>query len=262
MAGVPARPLPQLCHRRGGGTLPGVGTSSDTSDLKPSWIRVVDRASVAAFVVVWAAVGCQLLATHPPTRLVLLGIAALIPAVLLADLVSGLVHWFADRYLDPATPVLGPMLIEPFREHHRDPHAMARHDFFEVSGNNGLVTLPLAVGLLVLDTSPGDPVWSQLARVATVLFALAVFVTNQLHAWAHAQAPPGWVRRLQRARVILSPQAHTVHHAHGYDRAYCVTTGWLNPLLDRVGAFAVLEALLARAGLELATQARREGRTR
>ncbi len=230
--------------------------------MRPLWIRLADRASVAAFVVAWSAVAWQIVRASPPGQLAIALVCSVPIAVLLADLASGLVHWFADRYLDPKTPVLGPMLIEPFREHHRDPLAMTRHDFFEVSGNNGLVTLPLALVLLFVGLDADASFATRLVHVVTLAFALAIFATNQLHAWAHEPTPPGFVRRLQRARLVLSPEAHALHHESGFDRSYCVTTGWLNPLLDRTRAFAALERAVARVGLELADQARSEDRER
>ncbi|HKK49945.1 MAG TPA: fatty acid desaturase CarF family protein, partial [Myxococcota bacterium] len=73
----------------------------------------------------------------------------------------------------------------------------------------------------------------------------ALFLTNQLHGWAHRADPPAAVRRLQAWGWILSPQRHALHHRH-HDRAYCVTSGWLNPWLDRMRFFPTLERLVDR----------------
>lgn len=214
---------------------------------------MADACSVAAFAALWSTVAVQLVLAHPPARLLALTLIALPVTVLAADFASGLVHWFADRYFDSRTPLLGPMLIEPFREHHRDPTAMTHHDFLEVSGNNGLVTLPLAIVLLARGADAQDTIAWQLAWVGVLLFALLIFATNQIHAWAHAQSVPRWVRRLQAARLVLSPAAHARHHEGAYDRSYCITTGWLNGPLDAVGAFERIERTLARLGLDVTT---------
>ena len=50
----------------------------------------------------------------------LVALAALAGWVL-ADLVSGVVHWWADRVASEDTPLLGPHFVRPFREHHEDP---------------------------------------------------------------------------------------------------------------------------------------------
>lgn len=234
------------------GKLVRVDTPTHASDpARSEWIRRVDRASVMAFALLWGAVGWQLVHHLPTARVLGLAAISLPAAVLAADFASGCVHWFADRYFDPRTPVLGPMLIAPFREHHRDPMGMTRHDFFEVSGNSGLVTLPLALALLVWGVDARDTLAWQLAYVAVLLFATLVFFTNQLHAWAHSAKPPAWVRRAQSLGLCLSPQRHALHHRDAYDHAYCVTTGWLNPALDRTRFFERIEAGLARLGLRV-----------
>ena len=159
---------------------------------------------------------------------------------------SGVVHWLADRHFDPETPILGSLLIAPFREHHRAPDAITQHGFLEVTGNNALVTLPLALALLVHPAPAGSHAWL-LVHLTLIALAASVFATNPIHRWAHLETPPGWVRLLQRGGLVLSPEAHAEHHGPRHDRAYCVTSGWLNPLLDRVGFFRALDRAVERA---------------
>jgi ubiquitin-conjugating enzyme E2 variant len=52
--------------------------------------------------------------------------------------------------------------------------------------------------------------------------------------------PPPVVQRLQRWGLILSQERHALHHAD-HQRAFCVTSGWLNPLLDRIRFFPRIE---------------------
>ena len=70
-------------------------------------------------------------------------LTAVLLGYLAADLVSGLVHWAADTWGSPDLPVIGPAVLGPFREHHRDPLAITRHDFVETNGNNCLISLPV-----------------------------------------------------------------------------------------------------------------------
>ncbi len=173
------------------------------------------------------------------------GLAMLLGAVtgyLLADLIAGMVHWIADRFFDPKTPLLGPMLIAPFREHHTDALGITRHDFFEVSGNNALITIPL-VGLIFLLPEPAT--FSMFFLIAHLFsLSLALVATNQFHRWAHTPSPPPFAKRLHAWGLILTPRAHAQHHRRGHDRAYCVTSGWLNPLLDRARIFERIEQLV------------------
>ncbi|MFK7897133.1 MAG: fatty acid desaturase CarF family protein [Myxococcota bacterium] len=168
-----------------------------------------------------------------------------ITGYLLADLIAGMVHWIADRFFDPETPLLGPMLIAPFREHHVDALGITRHDFFEVSGNNALITIPL-VGLIFLIPEPTT--FAAFFLIAHLFsLSLALVATNQFHRWAHTPSPPPLAKRLHAWGLILTPRGHAVHHRRGHDRAYCVTSGWLNPLLDRARLFPRIEHLLAAA---------------
>jgi hypothetical protein len=72
-----------------------------------------------------------------------------------ADLISGIVHWLADRYGTETTPILGANFIRPFREHHFDPKAIVRHGFIETNGSNCIVSAPcMAIAFLLLPMTP------------------------------------------------------------------------------------------------------------
>jgi ubiquitin-conjugating enzyme E2 variant len=160
-----------------------------------------------------------------------------------ADFVSGLVHWAGDTWGSTDLPLLGQTLIRTFREHHVDQKAITRHDFVETNGTNCMATLPFLSGSLLVDLSEADPL-----RVLVVAFSLSlslwVFLTNQVHKWAHQDTPPRVVAWLQRAHLVLPPAHHAAHHAAPYDRAYCITTGWMNPVLARFGFFRRAEAVI------------------
>jgi len=210
---------------------------------------VVDRLSVGLFAACWIAALLYLLPHLVEIDLRLITVLAGLPALLMgyvaADFLAGSVHWLADRYFDPDTPILGPLLIAPFREHHVDSASIGRHDFFEVSGNNALVSIPVVLALFAL------PVPTGFVSVFAALFGLsltaALVATNQFHGWAHAADPPLFVRRLQRLKLILTPERHALHHSAAHDRAYCVTSGWLNPLLDGLHFFDRIEKAIDRS---------------
>ncbi len=156
----------------------------------------------------------------------LLPLAALL-GWLLADLFSDLAHWSLDTFGSVRTPLVGPAIIRPFREHHAEPEAMTRHDFIEVNGASCLGCLPLLLLGCMLDG---------FAHALVVFTCLGVLVTNQCHKWAHAL--PGenscLVRKLQDFGLILRPSEHARHHTPPYNSNFCTANGWLNRPLNRI----------------------------
>lgn len=163
---------------------------------------------------------------------------------LLADFISGLVHWAGDTLATVNAPFLGKHFIKPFRDHHTDPLLITRHDFIETNGNNCLISVPL-LGVLT-PTMPEET--GPFFYVCSVLTFLTWFVfgTNQFHKWAHAPTPPRIAVTLQRWGVILPPAHHDIHHAKPHDKYYCITVGWLNPVLHQLRFFRFLEWIVAR----------------
>jgi hypothetical protein len=204
--------------------------------------RIVEAVSIAAFLglegaLVYEVRGGAL--AHPDFALWVI-LAAALAAILASDFVSGIFHFLADNFGDETTPILGPNVIGPFREHHVLPRKMTEHGFVETNGNNCLICLPaqaLVYGLLPAAASP----LHLFAITFLALFFVGIFLTNQFHKWAHLERSPAWLTLLQNARLILNPTQHDVHHTAPFDRYYCITTGWLNPLLDWLGFFPRLE---------------------
>ncbi|MDQ3667044.1 MAG: fatty acid desaturase family protein [Acidobacteriota bacterium] len=181
----------------------------------------------------------------------LLWLAALaIPlALVLGDLVGGLVHWAADTYFSEDTPVVGPALIKPFRQHHIFPRDICTHTLVSIVGNVCILALPvLALCLYVLLVSRHGLI--AFAVFFTTLLAAATVATNVIHKWAHQEKPSPVVRLLQGMRLVLEPGHHQVHHTEPFEMHYCITNGWLNPLLNKIGFFRKLEAGLRFLGIE------------
>jgi ubiquitin-conjugating enzyme E2 variant len=210
-------------------------------------IRVCEAAAIGAACALWLALAMRWLAAAPwSAALPWAVVPAAILGVLIADLLSGVIHFACDRFFSERTPLIGRAFIAPFREHHGDPEAIARHGFCERNGNTCIALLPLLIAAHEVFRGPSGMNASALTPFSLALTG-ALAATNEVHAFAHRERAPALVRRLQRAGVILSPAAHLRHHAGGHARAYCITTGWLNPWLDAFEAFARLEAAIRGA---------------
>lgn len=172
------------------------------------------------------------------------GLAMLTAGYLVADALAGGVHWFCDTFFEETTPVLGAGLIQPFREHHRDPLLMTRHGFLELTGSSFRALAPvLVVYLWFFDAlSIGWDAFAFAVGAGTV-------ATNLLHRWAHDPNPPAIAKMLQRTGLVLTPERHKYHHTAPYLSAYCVTSGWLNPLFERLKFWRRAEAVLVALGL-------------
>jgi hypothetical protein len=162
------------------------------------------------------------------------------------DFISGFVHWAGDTLGSETMPLLGPGFVKPFRFHHVDQKDITRHDFIETNGNNCIVSVLLMLHVAVLmPRAPGFFFYYGALGFSVALFTVG---TNQFHKWAHTDPAelPGYVRALQRAGLILSPEHHVTHHTAPFETYYCISHGMLNPLLARIRFFRRMEALVAR----------------
>jgi ubiquitin-conjugating enzyme E2 variant len=161
---------------------------------------------------------------------------------IMADWTSGLVHWLADTWGSLDMPVIGKSLLRPFREHHVDQKAMTHHDYIETNGANCMISVPWAAGALFI---PADSWLGLFASVSITSMIFWVMMTNQFHKWAHMEdRAPGIVLALQKMHLILPPGHHVIHHTAPFDKYYCITTGWLNWPLYKLGFFKGLERLI------------------
>jgi ubiquitin-conjugating enzyme E2 variant len=178
--------------------------------------------------------------THIPILL-----AAIFLGYLAADFVSGMIHWLADRYFSPDTPVIGSTFIIPFREHHADPKDITRVDFIQTNGHNSLVTIPV-IGVFHFLPIEGGSWWAIGIFSAVLSLSTWIFLTNQFHKWAHVDEAPNWVKPFQKIRICLNVDVHNLHHTYPNDTNYCITSGVLNPFLEWTNFWRRMEWILLK----------------
>ena len=209
----------------------------------PTFHRLLEIVAIAAFGLLDVGLMVRVANAATTTASWCLVAVAVLSAYLVADFASGFVHWMFDRYFSVRTTIVGENFVKPFREHHVDPKGICRHDFVETNGNNCIGTVPILAVAHLLPLPADEGFWLFLAAgVASMMFF--VFCTNQFHAWAHASQVPWFIARLQASWLILNRRHHDIHHTAPFDRYYCITTGWLNPLLYRLRFFERTERLI------------------
>jgi sterol desaturase/sphingolipid hydroxylase (fatty acid hydroxylase superfamily) len=187
-----------------------------------------------------AALLCVRIGACPPLSGWWMPLAALI-GLLISDFMSGFVHWLFDTWGSLDTPVFGRLAIRTFRHHHVDQKAITTHDFIETNGHNITLTSVYSVGGMVVVTPESSTLLDVFIGQTLVCASFFTAFTSQIHKWAHMDEPPRVIALLQRARLILSPEHHALHHAAPYNRNYCITVGWMNGPLRAIRFFETLE---------------------
>ncbi len=174
----------------------------------------------------------------------------LIPAFLLADWISGFVHWFFDTFGDENTIFFGPHVISAFREHHVLPRKICEHGYIEANGNTFILgTLFGGLFLFLVNRFPESPLLTWPLAFLQMVSVISV-QTNHVHKWAHLDpaqlsAP---VRLLQKTGLILSPTHHRLHHQGKFDSNFCILSGVMDPLLERIAFWPRLKRLFLFVG--------------
>ena len=202
-----------------------------------------------------------------------------IPAVLagwyVADLLSGITHMYMDYR--PCTPGIGldrmfhyegsresadyvalrdgilpkispfERLVYDFKNHHPRPDALGRRPFLVQIGSTILfVSLPVSIGLNLLCFGLAIPGWVVAGSVALLIGGT---LAQYFHGTLHRADNPWIVHAMRRARLLMTPEGHALHHAT-LRRDFATNTGWSNPLVNAVFRVATARGWLNEAGLE------------
>jgi plasmanylethanolamine desaturase len=168
-----------------------------------------------------------------PKLLMTTYVAPAAAAVLVADFISGLVHWAEDAYARKDTPIIGKWIGEANLEHHHKPRAFVTRSWWQSSWD-----LLLASSLIVAGAW-----WLKLLHWSVFLFAFISTNANQVHKWAHSAPHENgrFVTLLQKLKLIQTQRHHAMHHKGEKNSHYCSVTNLLNPVLERLHFWKLFE---------------------
>jgi hypothetical protein len=202
-------------------------------------------------------------------------IPAIFAAWYLADLLSGVTHMIMDYR--PCTPGIGldrmfhyagsresedyralraevlprispfERLVYDFKNHHPRPEALGRRPFLVQIGSTIMfASLPFSVLLNLACFAIAIPGW---LIAGTVVLTVGATLAQYFHGSLHRADNPWIVRAMRRVGLLMTPEAHALHHAT-LRRDFATNTGWSNPLVNLIFRLASSRGWLNEAGLE------------
>jgi hypothetical protein len=153
--------------------------------------------------------------------------------VSLADLVSGLVHWFEDSYGQESWPLIGSAIITPNRLHHAKPRAFVQNNWWESCGHSLIVGVGVVLAAL----------WGGWLSWGLMLLLVVAINGNEVHKWAHRTPAENGrlISWLQARGLVQNRRQHARHHRGLRNSHYCIITTWVNPVVDKLGGWRFLE---------------------
>lgn len=163
--------------------------------------------------------------------------------VVIADLISGLIHWLEDTYCsDNLGGFIGNQICDPNIDHHILPSSTFSNNKF--INRNWIQWLSGFIVLLLTVLIFGYCSWQ---------FLLIVFISsfgNEIHCWQHTKTNHPVVNFLFDSQLIFSKQGHAKHHKHPYMSYYCIIIGFNNAWMERVNFWRRLESVISLFGVK------------
>ena len=137
---------------------------------------------------------------------------ALFLGYLLADFITGTIHWFCDSFFDEETPVIGNFIIYSFREHHSHPLLITKDKFIEQDTTSFFIFMPFLYFATFTEISYLNSPNSIYGHSILIGVCIGTFCTNLFHKWAHQRNQNFIIKKLQKLGLILNPNSHKKHH--------------------------------------------------
>ncbi len=157
---------------------------------------------------------------------------------LIADFITGVIHWWEDAYGNPNWPIIGKYIIEPNLEHHRSPRLLLQGSYW-----NRINTSVYAAVMIIL------ALWICGVFYWQVVVCLAFSSQgNEIHAISHRSDKENGrlIMFFQKIGIFQKRKTHGWHHKAPYDTNFLVMTEYLNPLLNKIRFFEFVEWMILK----------------
>lgn len=156
--------------------------------------------------------------------------ASLFAGYMAADVVSGVLHHWADNYANPKSenPFVRKFAKQAQR-HHFHPRGLGNYTPSAWASPVSLVSwAPLVAANLADAPVP--------VLAGTLSLVLGTTIYGVFHMWSHKRQDdvPPIGRFLQKAHVAVSPQAHNKHHGLPWNSDFCLVSGLMNKPLQAI----------------------------
>jgi hypothetical protein len=155
----------------------------------------------------------------------------------LADVITGIFHWFEDSYLDYCIdiPILSG-IAKDNEMHHYFPRSIISYSYWE----NINVTFPLTVSILFILYLLNKSLFKHVYLIAS--FAFFSIISNLLHRFSHMRECENnqVINFLQSTGILCPHKHHSIHHIKDAEK-YCIITVYCNYILDSIYFWRALE---------------------
>jgi hypothetical protein len=169
-------------------------------------------------------------------------ILQIILCIIITDLLTGTVHWWEDTYGNPDWKFFGNSIVKPNIEHHKKPRRFLKDTLRQRIQLSALIAIGIGTVIFFL----GFLNWQIIFCLVYASFA------NEIHAITHRTNKENGklICLIQKTGLIQSRKMHGYHHSAPFDVNYCILTNYLNPILNKIKFWIIIEWIIGVFGIK------------
>jgi ubiquitin-conjugating enzyme E2 variant len=169
-------------------------------------------------------------------------ILQIIIGFLLADIITGMFHWYEDCYFNYCStiPIIN-TIAKDNELHHYFPRSIIAYSYFEHIS----YSLPLVIIILFIIFLINKSMFNYKYIYIIISFAFFSIISNIIHRFAHMRECENntIINFLQNTGILCSHKHHSAHHTN-INEKYCVISEYNNYILDSIYFWRALEYII------------------